>query len=42
MATEMCLCDHDGDVRILQHELETVAWEGWIQGNISSPGLENP
>src|SRR6185437_12643178 len=41
MVTEMRLCDHDGNVGVLQHELETVTGEGRIQGDISAPCFEN-
>ena len=41
MVMEVCLCDHDGNMGVLQYELETVTGEGRIQGNITAPCFKN-
>ena len=41
MAMEMPLRHHDRNVRIIQHEPETVIGEGRIQRNIAPSRLEN-
>jgi hypothetical protein len=41
MVTEVRLCDHDGNLGVLQHELKALTGEGWIQGNIPPSCFEN-
>src|SRR6185312_3716992 len=41
MVTEVRLCDHDGNLGVLQHELEAMTGKGRIQRNITAPCFEN-